>query len=90
VLEAGAPGESYLGAAIDGLAVGRIAQAFARRFATRSLDPEVISADQIAAELGPWARGYGRSQRLSAEKARRCLGWAPVHLDPESEIAAIP
>ena len=52
VLEAGAPGESYIGAAIDGLAVGRIAQAFARRFATPSLEPEVISADQIAAELG--------------------------------------
>ena len=52
VLEAGAPGESYLGAAIEGLSVGRIAQAFARRFATPSLEPEVISADEIAAELG--------------------------------------
>jgi nucleoside-diphosphate-sugar epimerase len=89
VLEAGAPGESYLGAAIEGLSVGRIAQAFARRFATPSLEPEVISADEIAAELGSWARGYARSQRLSGAKARRYLGWAPMHLDPESEIAAI-
>jgi nucleoside-diphosphate-sugar epimerase len=90
VLEAGAPGESYLGAAIEGLSVGRIAQAFARRFATPSLEPEVVSADEIAAELGSWARGYARSQRLSGAKARRYLGWAPMHLDPESEIAAIP
>ena len=49
-----------------------------------------LSADEIAAELGSWARGYARSQRLSGAKARRNLGWAPMHLDPETEIAAIP
>lgn len=90
LLERGVPGESYLGVAIEGLAVGRIARAFARRFSTASAEPEVISEDEIVAELGAWARGYGRSQRLSGAKARRSLGWDPVHRDPESEIAAIP
>jgi len=87
-LEASAPGETYLGAAIEGLPVGRIARIFARRFGTRHLDPEVISEDQIAAELGEWARGYVLDQRQCGDKARRCLGWEPKHLDPEREIAS--
>jgi len=88
-LERSDPRETYLGAAIDGLPVGRIARAFARRFGTRNRDPEVISAHAVAAELGEWARGYGLDQRQSGEKARRRLGWEPKHLDPESEVAAI-
>ena len=88
-LERSAPRESYLGAAIDALAVGRIARAFARRFNTPSQEPDVITADAIAAELGEWARGYGLDQRQSGGKARRLLGWEPKHLDPEGEIAAL-
>jgi len=89
-LEGSAPGECYIGAAIEGLSVGRIARAYARRFGTRRPDPEVISADQIAAELGEWARGYALNQWQSGEKARRRLGWRPLHLDPLSEIHSIP
>jgi nucleoside-diphosphate-sugar epimerase len=89
-LEGSAPGESYLGAAIDGMPVGRIARAYARRYGIRRTDPEVISADRIAAELGEWARGYALHQWQSGEKARRRLGWRPLHLDPVSEIGAIP
>jgi nucleoside-diphosphate-sugar epimerase len=81
---------SYIGAGIDGLAVGRIARAFARRFRTSHQEPQIISPDAIAAELGEWARGYALDQRLSGAKARRDLGWAPRHLDPESEIARLP
>jgi nucleoside-diphosphate-sugar epimerase len=77
---------SYIGAGIEGLAVGRIARAFARRFATRHHDPEIVSAEAIATELGAWARGYALDQRLSGAKARRELGWEPKHLDPEREI----
>lgn len=80
---------SYIGAATEGLAVGRIARAFARRFGTRHQEPEIISAEAIAAELGGWARGYALDQRLSGAKARRELGWAPKHLDPEREIALL-
>ena len=89
-LELAPPGSSYLGAAIDGLEVGRIARAFARRFGLPSQATRVISADQVAGELGAWARGYARDQRLSGAKATAELGWRPRHLDPEGEIAALP
>ena len=84
------PGSSYIGAAIEGLAVGRIAGAFARRFGTRRQMPDIISAEALAAEFGAWARGYALDQRLSGAKARRDLGWRPKHLDPEGEIAQLP
>jgi nucleoside-diphosphate-sugar epimerase len=80
---------SYIGAAIEGLAVGRIARGFAKRFGTRQQQPQIISADAIAAVSGEWARGYGLDQRLSGEKARRELGWNPKHIDPEAEIARL-
>jgi len=89
-LEASAPGQSYIGAAIEGIPVGRVARAFARRYCTKHPEPEIISEGQIAAELGDWARGYALDQRLSGAKARRRLGWNPRHLDPETEIASIP
>jgi nucleoside-diphosphate-sugar epimerase len=88
-LEDSGPRESYIGAAIEGMPVGRIARAYARRFGTRQADPEIISHDQIAAEFGEWARGHALDQRLSGDKARRLPGWEPKYLDPESEIAAI-
>ena len=81
---------SYIGAAIDGLEVGRIARAFARRFGTRLAEPQVTSPDAIAAELGEWARGYALDLRLSGARAQWELGWSPGHLDPEAEIAALP
>jgi nucleoside-diphosphate-sugar epimerase len=80
---------SYIGAAIEGLAVGRIARTFAKRFGTRREAPQIISAEAIAAELGDWAKGYAMDQRLSGAKARRELGWKPAHLDPEGEIALL-
>lgn len=89
VLETGVIGASYIGSAIDGLAVGRIARAFAQRFGGVDRGLRVVCADQIAAELGEWARGYALDQQLSGEKARSSLGWAPRHLDPESEIASL-
>lgn len=88
-LEHSPPGESYIAAAIDGMAVGRIARAFARRFHTPRADPEIISADALAAEFGEWARGYALDQFQSGDRARRRLGWAPLHRDPETEIAAM-
>jgi nucleoside-diphosphate-sugar epimerase len=86
-LERAPTGASYIGCAIDGLAVGRIARAFTKRFGTRHQAPQIVSADAIAAELGEWARGRALDQRLSGAKARRELGWQPRHLDPEREIA---
>jgi hypothetical protein len=68
---------------------GRLARAIAQRFGLRDHTPQIVSADAIAAELGDWARGRAMDQQLSGEKARRELGWKPVHLDPEGEIAAL-
>ena len=87
-LESGVAGQSYIGAAIDGMAVGRIARAYARRFATPSPDPEIIDVEHAVAEFGEWARGYALDQHLSGDKARRNLRWVPRHLDPEKEIAS--
>jgi nucleoside-diphosphate-sugar epimerase len=84
------PGSSYIGAAVEGLAVGRIAGAFARRCGTRRQMPDIMSTEALAAELGAWARGYALDQQLSGAKARRDLGWRPKHLDPEGEIARLP
>ena len=88
-LERAPPKASYIGAALDGVAVGRIAGAYARRFNTPDQTPEIVSTDAIAAELGEWARGYALDQQLSGAKARRDLGWQPRHLDPELDIAAL-
>ena len=72
-----------------GLAVGMVARAFAKRLGTRRPEPEIVSADSVAAELGEWARGYALDQRLSSTRASYELGWQPRHLDPESEIAGL-
>jgi hypothetical protein len=85
-LEIAPPSSSYIGAVIDGLEVGRIA----RGFGLPNQATRVISADQVAAELGAWARGYARDERLSGAKARAELGWRPKRLDPEGEIAGLP
>jgi nucleoside-diphosphate-sugar epimerase len=90
VLEGAPARSSYIGAAIEGLAIGRIARAFAERFATPRQTPQVIPADAVAAELGEWAKGYALDQRLSGAKAQADLGWSPKHLDPEREIARLP
>ena len=86
-----APARStYIGAAIEGFSVGRIARAFAARSGTRHQRPQIVSAEEIATELGEWARGYALNQQLSGVKAKAELGWLPKHLDPEAEIAALP
>jgi nucleoside-diphosphate-sugar epimerase len=88
-LQSAPPGSSYIGVAIDGLEVGRIARSFAGRFGLLNQAPRIISADQIAGELGEWARGYACDQCLSGAKARAELGWQPTYLDPEGEIGAL-
>jgi nucleoside-diphosphate-sugar epimerase len=88
-LERAPAGSSYIGAAVEGLAVGMVARAFAKRLGTRRPEPEIVSADSVAAELGEWARGYALDQRLSSTRASYELGWQPRHLDPESEIAGL-
>lgn len=83
VLERAAPGSSWLGVATDGLPVGRLVRAIAD-----GKDPEIVSVDAIAAELGDWARGYAMDQCLNGAKARQHLGWTPRHTDPEADVLA--
>jgi nucleoside-diphosphate-sugar epimerase len=85
-LEGAPAGSSYIGAAVEGVAVGQIARAFAKCSGTRGQEPEIVPTDAIATELGEWARGYALDQRLSGGRARRELGWWPRHLDPIGEI----
>ncbi|GAA4116931.1 NAD-dependent epimerase/dehydratase family protein [Aminobacter aganoensis] len=81
VLEKAQPGSVYNGSAMDGLAVAEIVAAVARQMGTERPDIRIVSADRAAERLGEWARGYAISQRLSGGKARRELGWKPVHGD---------
>ncbi len=82
-------GASYIGGSIAGLEVGRIARAFAKRFATRQPDPEIVAVDTAVREQGEWASGLALDQTMSGAKARRELGWEPRWVDPLSEIAAL-
>jgi nucleoside-diphosphate-sugar epimerase len=79
-LEAAPRRSSWIGTAVDGMPVGRLARAF------DAADFLILSPDTIAAELGEWARGYACDQQLSGARARRALGWQPVHLDPIADI----
>jgi nucleoside-diphosphate-sugar epimerase len=81
--------ESYLGVTLEGVPVGTIARAFARKFRLARIDPSIVAIEEIVAELGPWARGYALDQRQSGAKARRALGWDPRHVDPIREIESI-
>ncbi|MFI4868614.1 MAG: hypothetical protein ACHQDD_04600 [Steroidobacterales bacterium] len=47
-----------------------------------AVQPLIRSADEVAAALGEWARGYAIDQRMSGDKARRDLGWKPEHTNP--------
>ncbi|MCI0431217.1 MAG: NAD-dependent epimerase/dehydratase family protein [Rhodospirillales bacterium] len=85
VLERGIAGSMYNGAAVEGVAVGTLARAVARRYGGAECKLSVIGADEAAAE-GEWARGYALDQRMSGDRARRELGWRPIHLDPVEDI----
>lgn len=80
-LEHALPGSSYLGVAIEGMPVGKIARSVARRQGIAAPVLEVISEDAAAREFGEWARGYACNQRLSGARACRELGWMPKHRD---------
>lgn len=86
-LERGAAGASYNGSAVAGLPVGAIVRAIARRFGLAAPELRTVGADTIAAEKGEWARGYGLDQQMSGGRARRELGWRPVHGDPLRELS---
>lgn len=84
-LERAAPGECYNGVAIDGVPVGAIARAVARRLGVDEA-PMLRDVDEAAAEIGEWARGYALDQRMNGDKTRRELGWRPVWREPLADL----
>ena len=80
-------GVQYHGSAIDGVRVGDIATALARRFGVAQ-DLRIVPVEEDVAALGAWAEGRALSQRISGERAMRELGWAPKHLDVFADIAS--
>ena len=85
-LECGTPANSYNGSSIDAVPVGVIARAIAQRAGVEPA-PLIRSADEVAAQLGEWARGYAIDQRMSGDKARCELGWTPLHTDAIADVS---
>ncbi|WP_295893931.1 NAD-dependent epimerase/dehydratase family protein [uncultured Vibrio sp.] len=86
VLENGVEGQSYNVCSESGVRVGDIAD----RYITRSQSqPKVVvrSAREVIAENGAWALGPTLDQRMSADKIKNALNWAPIHNDILSELA---
>ncbi|MGI9484218.1 MAG: NAD-dependent epimerase/dehydratase family protein [Hyphomicrobiales bacterium] len=79
-LEKGKPGRDYHGAAGNAVTVGELATAVGRRVAYAPTF-EVVSEDEIAAELGEWARGYGLDQQMTAKRTMFELGWRPKYVN---------
>jgi hypothetical protein len=50
-------------------------------------EPLIRSADEVAGDLGEWARGYSIDQRMSSDWARRNLGWKSMRTDPVAEVS---
>lgn len=87
VLEHGVPGGMYNGAAVEDITVGALARAVAARYGSPACMVEVVTADAVAAAEGEWMRGYALDQRMSGDKARRELGWRPVHAAPLDDVS---
>ena len=80
VLESGVAGEHYNVAVEDGVPVGALVDAIARRFGVSSA-PVIRSVSSVVAEHGAWAVGPTLDQRMGATKIRTALGWVPAHAD---------
>lgn len=80
-------GLQYHGSVMEGVQVGEIAKAVARRFGAPE-ELRVVPVEEDVAALGAWAGGRALSQRISGERAMRELGWAPKHRDVFADIAA--
>lgn len=85
MLERGKPGDTYCAAAADGIAVGEIARAIAKKFDIGT-EVDVIPVPEAKRTLGEWYEGYAIDQQMSGDKARAELGWRPVHGNPIVDV----
>lgn len=93
MLENGAPGQSYLGVAINGLSVGKLARKVAQYFgqwgwATLPVTT-IIDPAQACYHFGSWANGLFRNQYMTSDRATNDLGWSPRHIDIDADLATI-
>lgn len=86
MLEQGQPGDVYNAAAIEGVPVGMITRAIARRMGINS-EPIVCDVETAEADFGSSAAGYALDQQMSGQKAIDRLGWRPQHLDVIADIS---
>jgi len=80
MMERGNHGDVYNAATNDGVCIGEISRALARRLGV-SPDLVVIDVQQALKEIGSWAEGYALDQQMSGQKAREELGWRPEFED---------
>ena len=83
--EKGRQGDAFNVSTVDGMRVGTIARAVAKRFDVDP-NPVVRTVASAQAELGDWAEGYALDQQMSGQKARIRLGWKPTHTDVIADI----
>jgi len=86
MLERGEPGDSFNGAGIVSMPVGKIARTLARRFG-KPEDLDVLTVEQAVRSIGSWTIGYALDQQMSSAKATRDLGWTPEHTDILAELS---
>lgn len=75
------PGSVYIGVGESHPTMKQVVEAAARG---AGLEGKTVSItlEQARAQMGPIADAFALDQRLSSAKARRELGWAPMHDDP--------
>ncbi|MEZ0112445.1 nucleoside-diphosphate-sugar epimerase [Catenulispora sp. EB89] len=75
------PGSVYLGVGENHPTMKEVAEA-ASRGAGLGGKTASITLEQARTQMGPVADAFALDQRLTSAKARRELGWVPVHDDP--------
>lgn len=85
MLQKGKAGDVFNASAIDGVAIGDIAESITAN--TNSKSPPIVCDISLAmSEFGDWAEGYALDQQMSGQKARMELGWMPEHVNVFRDI----
>ncbi|MGH3416233.1 MAG: NAD-dependent epimerase/dehydratase family protein [Actinocrinis sp.] len=79
-------GAVYLGVGEPAVTAGQVAQAVSRAIGHPG-SVRHLTQQQAVEQMGPIAGAFALDQQLTSAKARRELGWAPVHADPLEELA---
>jgi nucleoside-diphosphate-sugar epimerase len=83
----GAPGSAYFGVSGQNVPLADIVRAISVAVG-RPGSVEPLSLSQAEERMGLFAEALSLDQRMTGARARRELGWAPVHQDALAELAA--